>query len=114
MSRPRLSTVLAYFLLLALQSGVAQNAAPAEFSGLAQWKCAVLPVIKRRSNSCTPPMLGRSDANGKPQEISAETQFWQEFLARKHHDVQVLVRGTKEQNGLRCSEPDCLLQNQYA
>ena len=59
------------------------------------------PVITASLQQLYSPNARSIDADGKPQEISAETHFWQEFLARKPHDLQVLVRGTKEQNGLQ-------------
>ena len=103
MSRSQLTSVLAYFLLLTLQSAVAQTAAPAEFGGLAKWKAAVTSADFASLQQLYAAGARSIGQNGQPQDISAETQFWQEFLAKKHQDVQVLVRGTKEQNGLEAA-----------
>ena len=101
MIRSRLSALPVFFVLLALQSGFGQQAASAELPGLAQWKSALVSGDLASLQELYSSNARSIDAEGKPQEIGAETQFWQEFLARKPHDVQVLVRGTKEQNGLQ-------------
>ena len=103
MSRRQLSAILAFFVLLTLQSALAQTAAPAEFGGLAKWKAAVTSADFASLQQLYAAGARSIGQNGQPQDISAETQFWQEFLAKKHQDVQVLVRGTKEQNGLEAA-----------
>ena len=103
MSRPELSAGLAFFLVLTLQSALAQTATPAEIPGLAQWKGALTsgdfaslePVYSSNARSIS--------KDGQQHEITADTQFWQEFLAKKPQDVQVLVGGTKARNGLEAA-----------
>jgi hypothetical protein len=103
MSRPQLSSILILFLLLTLQSAVAQTAGAAEFAGLAQWKAAITSADFASLQQLYAAGARSIGQNGQPQDISAETQFWQEFLAKKHQDVGVLVRGTKDQNGLEAA-----------
>lgn len=103
MSRPQLSCLLTIAFLLTLQSAVAQTGVPAEFAGLTQWKAAVSTGDFGSLQQLYAAGARSIGENGQPQDISAETQFWQEFLARKHQDVQVLVRGIKEQNALEAA-----------
>lgn len=98
-----MSSILIILLLVTLQSAVAQTAVPAEFAGLAQWRAAVTSAdfaSLQRLYAAGARSIGQ---NGHPQDISAEMQFWQEFLAKKHQAVQVLVRDTKEQNGIEAA-----------
>ena len=102
MSRPQLSSVLVTFVLLTLQSAVAQSP-PAEIPGLSQWKAAVTSADFASLKKLYAAGARSIGENGKPQDISSETQFWQEFLAKKPQDVQVLVRGIKDQNGVEAA-----------
>jgi thiol-disulfide isomerase/thioredoxin len=103
MSRPQLSSILILLLLLTLQSAVAQTAAPAEFPGLDQWNAAITSANFASLQQLYAAGARSIGQNGQPQDISLEKQFWQDFLSQKHQDVKVLVRGTKEQNGLEAA-----------
>jgi len=100
MIRSRLSALLV-FSLLALQSVVAQTAAPAAFPGVVLWKSALTSGDLASLQKLYAANARSISKDGQQQDISSETQFWQEFLTKKPQGVQVLVRGAKEQKGLQ-------------
>lgn len=96
------STVLAAFLFLILIPGaLAQEATSAQIPGLASWKSALIAGDLASLDQLYSPRAIYVGDDKQPKDISEETQFWQDFLAKHPQSVDVVVRSTKEQQGLQ-------------
>ncbi|HLH06918.1 MAG TPA: thioredoxin family protein [Terriglobales bacterium] len=72
-----------------------------ENPGLRNWKSALMSLDATVLAKLYTSNAAATTADGEPQDLSADEQFWRQFVSQKPQELSVLVRGTKEQPGMQ-------------